>query len=519
MNVAETTAHQSFAITHEGRLFGWGHSNALGLHNIYTNSNILIPTHLAPTTAIGNLRFKDVVGTSGATLALSTDGRLFTWGGFNEVLGQGSSGVNGLIPTHVAPNATIRDLRFSSISKLSAITTDGRLFTWGWNNVNQTGTGLPTNNPVLIPTHVSPTAAIGNLRWSSVSGRMGLTTDDRLFGWGRCSNGSLGLGTVGFMEVAHPRHIAPTVEIGNLRWSYLSNSHWGNADGGLGITTDGRLFSWGGNFHGKTGHGTSAGYTRVPTHVAPTSEIGNLRWSRVSSSLTHSLGITTDGRLFSWGQGVAAGQNTTNDILVPTHVAPTPEIGNLRWEHIATNTFGTSFAITTCGRTFAWGESHDGRTGLNRTGNVYIPTLMAELRHTVTFDTNGGEPTPQTQTVLHGEFAIEPVTMTRADHTFVHWALSNDLETPFDFASTPITSNITLVAVWEEIEQVLGLAELIVHIFYNNIDLDSFGGDAVRYQAFRDQLFLAKNALLDIADLNAGQLAFRARLLRESLPD
>lgn len=68
--------------------------------------------------------------------------------------------------------------------------------------------------------------------------------------------------------------------------------------------------------------------------------------------------------------------------------------------------------------------------------------------HTVTFNTGGGS-TIIAQEVADGELATIPTAPTRAGYVFQYWRDSVEVTPPFEF-TTPITSDITLYAVWEE---------------------------------------------------------------------
>ena len=69
---------------------------------------------------------------------------------------------------------------------------------------------------------------------------------------------------------------------------------------------------------------------------------------------------------------------------------------------------------------------------------------------TVTFNAQGGTLTPPPQTVLNNGFAAVPNPAPElTNHTLVGWRLSG-VTTNFDFANTPITSDITLYAEWEQ---------------------------------------------------------------------
>jgi uncharacterized repeat protein (TIGR02543 family) len=72
-----------------------------------------------------------------------------------------------------------------------------------------------------------------------------------------------------------------------------------------------------------------------------------------------------------------------------------------------------------------------------------------DTSYTVTFDSDGGAPTPQSQTVKAGENAIAPsANPTKTGYVFMFWQLSGS-STAYNF-STPVNSNITLQARWEE---------------------------------------------------------------------
>ena len=72
----------------------------------------------------------------------------------------------------------------------------------------------------------------------------------------------------------------------------------------------------------------------------------------------------------------------------------------------------------------------------------------AEGTHRITFETNGGDPI-QPVYVAHGHLAeaVEPI---RAGYTFSHWCTDAELRDSFSFSIDPVTSDLTLYAVWKE---------------------------------------------------------------------
>ena len=78
-------------------------------------------------------------------------------------------------------------------------------------------------------------------------------------------------------------------------------------------------------------------------------------------------------------------------------------------------------------------------------------TLVAvwKQNYTVTFDAKGGKPIPDAQKVVKDGTATAPTDPTKKGYTFVEWQLDG---AKYDFG-TPVTRNITLVAVWKKKEK------------------------------------------------------------------
>ena len=79
------------------------------------------------------------------------------------------------------------------------------------------------------------------------------------------------------------------------------------------------------------------------------------------------------------------------------------------------------------------------------TGDITLVADWTRITHTITFDTGDGTPVAS-QTVNHGERAVDPGTPTRDGYAFTGWLLDGE---PYDF-TTPVTGDVTLVAGWEE---------------------------------------------------------------------
>lgn len=75
--------------------------------------------------------------------------------------------------------------------------------------------------------------------------------------------------------------------------------------------------------------------------------------------------------------------------------------------------------------------------------------INEKIIYNITFDTNGGNDI-SSQTIIKGDKIIKPNNPIKNGYEFIEWQLNNE---PFDF-NTIINENITLKAVWKEIENI-----------------------------------------------------------------
>jgi uncharacterized repeat protein (TIGR02543 family) len=71
-------------------------------------------------------------------------------------------------------------------------------------------------------------------------------------------------------------------------------------------------------------------------------------------------------------------------------------------------------------------------------------------KFTVTFNANGGEPTPPQQTIEKGKKVTEPQNVTKANNIFDGWYKESGFTTKWNFANDTVTADITLYAKWTE---------------------------------------------------------------------
>jgi len=260
------------AIKTDGTLWTWGggSSGRLGTNDTITRSTPV-------TTFAGGNNWKQVSAGIVNTIAIKTDGTLWTWGvGSNGQLGNGAT--TGTVSTPVTTFAGGTNWKQVSAgnSHTSAIKTDGTLWTWGSGNAGRLG------NAVLTNTSTPVTTFAGGNNWKQVSSGASHTaaikTDGTLWTWGAGANGRLG------NAVLTNTSTPITTFAGGTNWKQVSAANFNTAA----IKTDGTLWTWGNGTNGKLGNAVT---TNTSTPI--TTFAGGRNWKQVSSVNTNTAAVTT----------------------------------------------------------------------------------------------------------------------------------------------------------------------------------------------------------------------------------
>lgn len=230
------------AIKNDGTLWSWGTNAAgtLGLGNTY---------HRSSPVQIGSLTTWRKISSAGSIFvgvnqAIKTDGTLWAWG-YNQNGGLGvGDRVHRSSPTQVGTDTNWNSVSTSSGSGFTlAIKTDGTLWSWGFNYDGQLGIGFRSNYSLSI----NKVGALTNWKQASAghTHSLAVKTDGTLWAWGKNTYSQLGIdgGTV---------HRSSPVQVGSLT-TWKSVSAGGNFT--LAIKTDGTLWAWGKNNYGQLGVG------------------------------------------------------------------------------------------------------------------------------------------------------------------------------------------------------------------------------------------------------------------------
>lgn len=296
-------------------------------------------------------------------LAIKTDGTLWSWGwNGNGQLGQGTSDAE---MTHNTPVQVGSGTNWKMVSAggthAVAIKADGSMWSWGNNYSGQLGIG--SNVSQLIPTRIG----VGTT-WKYVSAgeehTIAIKSDGTIWSWGNNSYGQLGQGTTDTAT----NHINP-VKIGTgTSWKTVSTRDYHV----LAVKTDGTLWSWGRNNYGQLGQGTSDTTT---THNYPVQVGASNLWKIISSGFQYSLGIKSDGTLWSWGHNDLGklGQGTSDGGT--THNTPIQVGSDTTWGVVMA---GQNHAIATKsdGTLWSWGTNGSGQLALGDTVQRNTPVRI-----------------------------------------------------------------------------------------------------------------------------------------------
>jgi alpha-tubulin suppressor-like RCC1 family protein len=226
----------------------------------------------------------------------------------------------------------------------------------------------------------SPTTILGGLRnWSTISNGndhvLAINQKSGMFGWGTDNCGALGdgLGITGTTGGSGCNNSPISVGCG-FSWSKVSAGRRRS----LGITSSGVMYGWGDSLNAATGNGYTSGYRAVPTIVLG----GITNWCSVSipDSATfypHTLAITTSNILYAWGYN-CRGEIGNNCCGFGSRVdSPVTVIGGITNWCQASAGYEYSLAVTTTGCAYGWGCNANGQLGINSTVSRSSPVPLA----------------------------------------------------------------------------------------------------------------------------------------------
>ena len=342
----------------------------------------VLPSPLSDSPAVASqARAGEKVAVGQAhSLAVNSEGQVFAWGDNDDgQLGDGTK-TGQLSPIPVTTSGVLAGQSISSVAAGErhsvALSSTGEIYTWGENFQGQLGDGTRTEDRT-VPVQLTRSEAIAGVSFSAISAgeehTLALSDDGRVFGWGSNSNGQLGDGTTTRRTTAvavTTSGVLDGVTIVAIAAGYLHS---------LALSSDGRVFSWGGNAEGQLGDGTTDQRT-TPIAVTTSGVLAGVSISAIAAGRNSSFALGSNGRVYSWGFNTnhELGDGTTASRLEPVAVNTSGVLSGVSISAISAGYYG-GYVLDTEGRAYSWGSYFTSR-GLLGDGGVADGTLPVAVK-------------------------------------------------------------------------------------------------------------------------------------------
>ena len=263
-----------------------------------------------------------------------------------------------------------------------ALTAAGEVYSFGYGVMGQLGHGdtqtcwHPKHIEALHGVHVKGIAA--GEQHSLVVDHLGVA-----YSFGSGFSGKLGLGDQCPRSVPFRIAACPTGEEGLDVATEAVAAVAAGACHTLLVTAGGALYTCGAGVMGQLGHG-SKHHELHPRRVAA---LASTAVVQAAGGLHHSLAVDREGRCFSWGSGEARertssflggflGHQSLEDQLVPRGIQA---LLGVRVHHVAAGSYH-SMALTADGAVYTWGDGGGGKLGHNDDERMHwVPQRVAAL--------------------------------------------------------------------------------------------------------------------------------------------
>jgi alpha-tubulin suppressor-like RCC1 family protein len=399
LSVSTSDFGHAIAITDDRKLWGWG-NNFVGQVGNGNTTNVCLPVPVITDGLLFGKLFSAVAAGNGFTIALATTGELFAWGLNNAgQLGDGTY-IDRLLPVAVNMTGVLAGRRVLSVSSGAdhtvAVTDDGKLFSWGRNHAQQSSDGSKIDS---VPVAVNMSGALKGMTPSSVYARcnlvMMITTSGRLYAWGAF----FPMTTYKYYTEPTEIVIVPGKTVLSVSMSCVQISV---------VISDGSMYAWGiiGTVSkksiisetpvrmdiqlllGKTVSSVSVGYIHktvlsnegkiyeylydrmidqentLPTSVDMSGVLKGKTILGIALGLAHTLAIADDNMVYSWGLNNVGqlGDGTNLNRYTPVAVNASGFLAGKTVLTVAAGLF-RSFALTSEGKLYSWGNNDNGYLG------------------------------------------------------------------------------------------------------------------------------------------------------------
>ena len=408
------------AIDEEGKVYTWG-NNGDGQLGDGTTTNSVLPICLSNKE--NELKGKKIISISagyGHTVAIDEEGKAYTWG-YNEFgqLGDGTT-TNSVLPICISDKENeLKGKRIVDISAgyghTVAIDEEGKVCTWGDNKGGQLGDGTTTNSVLPICISDKDNELKGKKIISISAGgyhTVAIDKEGKVYTWGDNEVGQLGDGTANdivapiysaepicltdkenelkrmkTVKVVMEETVVSLAESGKIYiWEVKDGTAIHNAcisdeenelkgkkivdisagDGHtVALDEEGKVYTWGKNNFGQLGDGTATN-SSLPICISDKeNELKGKRIVDISAGYRHTVAIDEEGKAYTWGYneyGQLGDGTTTNSVLPICISEKENELKGKRIVDISAG-YRHTVAIDEEGKVYTWGANYSGQLG------------------------------------------------------------------------------------------------------------------------------------------------------------
>jgi alpha-tubulin suppressor-like RCC1 family protein len=241
--------------------------------------------------------------------------------------------------------------------------TGGKLLAWGENGNGQLGDGTTTDRSSPAKV-VFPTGTTAMVQAVAAGSQhsLALTSDGEVWAWGGNAYGQLGDGSI--TDRGQPVRLTTLGLSGRVIAIAAGGEH------SLALTADGMLWSWGRNDSGQLGDGTTV------QKNSPVAIGAFLNVKAMSGGGAHSLALLSDGSLYAWGDDTSgqlgnAGVTGQSNTPVPVQFPTTTRVIDLAAGG------AHSLALEATGQVWGWGANASGQVGNGSTTDQGTPVQVS----------------------------------------------------------------------------------------------------------------------------------------------
>jgi alpha-tubulin suppressor-like RCC1 family protein len=366
-----------------------------------------VQLHRLVPTVVGTLQHVEIKKTasmSSYSVAIDTHGAVYVWGT------GGSAGVVQSSKTDIYPqllealplHAKVVDVS-CGLGHALFLLQAGRVYSWGNGGNGRLGLG-----DVLDRTEACPVSLLDHEQISAVqcgaSHSMALTSAGRVYSWGKNTQGQCGHGSVDDqVKPAVIRRLEDCVVV-------QLAAGWEHS---LALTDEGRMYSWGCGYKDSRrgvippvlglGHNE---FRLVPELI---SSVETVKVVKIACGWDHCLALDDKGRVLSWGSGQNGklGMGSEDNVSIPCYIpllggdAEEEELEQLKSKnslsedeekkkaaaaaaaavvvvHLAAGCEHTA-VLTATGELFTWGHGDGGRLGQGTNAQCFVPSKVQSV--------------------------------------------------------------------------------------------------------------------------------------------